>query len=91
MVKIMIWRSDSHFCKSNMTAVAETGRETEATPTIPPRYHPHPSPFTAKPMMNGKLPSVRFSMGALKHPSMVQCFSESMQFALAKITVQFTF
>lgn len=39
---------------------------------------PQPSAFTAKPMTNGKLPSVRFSMGTLKQLSIVQAFNESI-------------
>src|SRR5687768_4906090 len=35
-----------------------------------------PSALTAKPIRNGMLPSVRFSIGTLKHASMVQYLSE---------------
>ena len=41
--------------------------------------------FTAKPIRNGMLPSVRFSIGTLKHASIVQYLSESSRSRFRKL------
>ena len=73
----MICRSEKRRCSHSRMGGWMNRQKNGIAASRPMPALPQPSAFTAKPITNGKFPSVRFSIGTLKQLSIVHCLSDS--------------
>src|SRR5436190_9984490 len=76
-ITTMICRRENQRCSNNMTGGCRKRQRKGIAASTPTPASLQPSVLTANPMTNGKLPSVRLSIGTLKQLSIVQYLSES--------------